>query len=306
MLCRADSIGVFQVESRAQIGTLPRLRPREFYDLAIEIALIRPGPDPGRRGAPLRPSRHRPGGGHLRPPRPGPGARAHPRGAAVPGAADGDGGRAGRLHPRRRRPAAPGDGLQAGRRADREHQGEALRRAWRAAAWSGTRPTRSTSRSSPSPTSASPSRTRSASRCSSTPSRGSSCTTRRRSSPGCCATSRWASTPRSRWSADARRHGVEVRRPDLVRSRRPGRPRAARRVAAAGRARAARPRRAAGCPARSRRASTGAPSTPDPTLTHRRDGAPGVPAGPRLRARDRSRRRRSASSPPARRRRSPA
>ncbi len=38
MLCRADSIGVFQVESRAQIGTLPRLRPRCFYDLAIEIA----------------------------------------------------------------------------------------------------------------------------------------------------------------------------------------------------------------------------------------------------------------------------
>ncbi len=47
MLCRADSIGVFQVESRAQIGTLPRLRPRAFYDLAIEIALIRPGPIQG-------------------------------------------------------------------------------------------------------------------------------------------------------------------------------------------------------------------------------------------------------------------
>nr|WP_239001019.1 error-prone DNA polymerase [Jiangella asiatica] len=47
MLCRADSIGVFQVESRAQIGTLPRLRPRKFYDLAIEIALIRPGPIQG-------------------------------------------------------------------------------------------------------------------------------------------------------------------------------------------------------------------------------------------------------------------
>ncbi|MBN9213532.1 MAG: error-prone DNA polymerase [Microbacterium sp. SCN 70-200] len=47
MLCRADSIGVFQVESRAQMGLLPRLRPREFYDLAIEIALIRPGPIQG-------------------------------------------------------------------------------------------------------------------------------------------------------------------------------------------------------------------------------------------------------------------
>ncbi|MGH3386323.1 MAG: error-prone DNA polymerase, partial [Nocardioidaceae bacterium] len=47
MLCRADSIGVFQVESRAQIGTLPRLRPRAFYDLVIEVALIRPGPIQG-------------------------------------------------------------------------------------------------------------------------------------------------------------------------------------------------------------------------------------------------------------------
>jgi error-prone DNA polymerase len=47
MLCRADAIGVFQVESRAQLGTLPRLRPREFYDLVIEVALIRPGPIQG-------------------------------------------------------------------------------------------------------------------------------------------------------------------------------------------------------------------------------------------------------------------
>ncbi|GLK18596.1 error-prone DNA polymerase [Herbiconiux flava] len=47
MLCRADSIGVFQVESRAQMGTLPRLQPRAFYDLVVEIALIRPGPIQG-------------------------------------------------------------------------------------------------------------------------------------------------------------------------------------------------------------------------------------------------------------------
>ena len=44
MLCAADTIGVFQVESRAQMATLPRLRPRKFYDLAIEVAIIRPGP----------------------------------------------------------------------------------------------------------------------------------------------------------------------------------------------------------------------------------------------------------------------
>ena len=47
MLCKGDSIGVFQVESRAQINMLPRLRPREFYDLAIQVAIVRPGPIQG-------------------------------------------------------------------------------------------------------------------------------------------------------------------------------------------------------------------------------------------------------------------
>jgi error-prone DNA polymerase len=47
MLCRADAIGVFQVESRAQLATLPRLKPVTFYELAVEVALIRPGPIQG-------------------------------------------------------------------------------------------------------------------------------------------------------------------------------------------------------------------------------------------------------------------
>jgi error-prone DNA polymerase len=47
MLCRADAIGVFQVESRAQMGLLPRLQPRRFYDLVVQIALVRPGPIQG-------------------------------------------------------------------------------------------------------------------------------------------------------------------------------------------------------------------------------------------------------------------
>ncbi len=47
MLCRADSIGVFQVESRAQMNMLPRLKPRCFYDLVIEVAIVRPGPIQG-------------------------------------------------------------------------------------------------------------------------------------------------------------------------------------------------------------------------------------------------------------------
>ncbi|MBJ7443873.1 MAG: error-prone DNA polymerase [Sphingobium sp.] len=47
MLCRGDSVGVFQVESRAQINMLPRLRPRKFYDLAVQVAIVRPGPIEG-------------------------------------------------------------------------------------------------------------------------------------------------------------------------------------------------------------------------------------------------------------------
>ncbi len=47
MLCRADSLGVFQVESRAQMSMLPRLKPRTFYDLVIEVAIVRPGPIQG-------------------------------------------------------------------------------------------------------------------------------------------------------------------------------------------------------------------------------------------------------------------
>lgn len=47
LLCAADTVGVFQVESRAQMATLPRLRPREFYDIVVEVALIRPGPIQG-------------------------------------------------------------------------------------------------------------------------------------------------------------------------------------------------------------------------------------------------------------------
>ncbi len=47
ILCRADAVGVFQVESRAQLSTLPRLKPRTFFDLVVEVALIRPGPIQG-------------------------------------------------------------------------------------------------------------------------------------------------------------------------------------------------------------------------------------------------------------------
>ena len=48
MLCEADTIGVFQVESRAQMATLPRLQPKEFYDIVVQVAIIRPGPIVGQ------------------------------------------------------------------------------------------------------------------------------------------------------------------------------------------------------------------------------------------------------------------
>lgn len=53
MICAADTVGVFQIESRAQMATLPRIRPRTFYDLVIETALIRPGPIQGDAVHPL-------------------------------------------------------------------------------------------------------------------------------------------------------------------------------------------------------------------------------------------------------------
>ena len=48
MICKADTVGVFQIESRAQMSMLPRMRPRNFYDLVIEVAIIRPGPIQGK------------------------------------------------------------------------------------------------------------------------------------------------------------------------------------------------------------------------------------------------------------------
>jgi error-prone DNA polymerase len=60
MICRADTIGVFQIESRAQTSMLPRLRPRNYYDLVIEIAIVRPGPIKGGMVHPYLQRRHLP------------------------------------------------------------------------------------------------------------------------------------------------------------------------------------------------------------------------------------------------------
>ncbi|WP_108483515.1 error-prone DNA polymerase [Oceaniglobus ichthyenteri] len=70
MLCRGDSLGVFQVESRAQMAMLPKLRPRRFYDLVIEVAIVRPGPIQGDMVHPYL--RRRQGMETVEYPRPGP------------------------------------------------------------------------------------------------------------------------------------------------------------------------------------------------------------------------------------------
>ncbi len=59
MICRGDTVGVFQIESRAQMSMLPRLKPRVFYDLVIEVAIVRPGPIQGGMVHPYLKSRER-------------------------------------------------------------------------------------------------------------------------------------------------------------------------------------------------------------------------------------------------------
>src|SRR3546814_10958160 len=67
MICEADTIGVFQIESRAQMSMLPRLKPRKYYDLVVQVAIVRHGPIQGgmvhpyltrRNGAPITYPRH--------------------------------------------------------------------------------------------------------------------------------------------------------------------------------------------------------------------------------------------------------
>ena len=146
-------------------------------------------------------------------------------------------------------------------------RGRSCTTGWPSTASPASWPTTSTPGSRRSPTSGSPRATRSASRCWSTPARGSSCTTRGRSWPGCCGPSRWASTPRSRWSPTPGGTAYAVLRPDIARSGvhadlEPlvdGQPRSDRAWTAA-------------WTASSRRSDRSRRTTPDPTPAHRRDG----------------------------------
>ena len=129
MFCRGDTVGVFQIESRAQTGTLPRIQPRRFYDLASSTALIRPGPIQGGAVHPL--IRRRQGREAVTYPHPEPrtGAEAILRHAPLSGAgtARGDGRR--RVQRGGSGPPAPGDGQEAQCRGDGRAQGAV--RQWR-------------------------------------------------------------------------------------------------------------------------------------------------------------------------------
>ena len=120
-LCAADTIGVFQVESRAQMNTLPRLKPRCFYDLVVEVALIRPGPIQGEMVHPVSASQGRQGGGDVSASIARAHSQAHARRSALPGAGDAGGDRRGGIHRGRGGHAASRDGAQAQPRAHGGH-----------------------------------------------------------------------------------------------------------------------------------------------------------------------------------------
>ncbi len=96
MLSRGGSLEVFQVESRAQMNMLPRLRPRTFYDLVIEVAIVRPGPIQGNMVHPYLKRRNgiekvvypSPGPDHGPPDELEESSRENPGRAAVPGTGD--------------------------------------------------------------------------------------------------------------------------------------------------------------------------------------------------------------------------
>ena len=113
MLQEADTVGLFQVESRAQMATLPRLKPTCFYDLVVEVAIIRPGPIVGQMVHPYLARRRGAEPVEYAHPLTRADPEAHTRRAVVPGAvaADGDGG--GRLLGGRGRGTAARHGLQA-------------------------------------------------------------------------------------------------------------------------------------------------------------------------------------------------
>ena len=183
MICRADTIGVFQIESRAQMSMLPRLKPRWFYDLVIEVAIVRPGPIQGNMVHPYLRRR----AGEEEETYPNDAIREvlaqNARRADLSGAGDAAGRRGGRLHAGRGRPAAPRDGRLAPAGRSSTSSARSCSTACGPTACPRNSPSACISRSKASASTASPSRTPPASRCWCMPRRGSSITTRPRSPP---------------------------------------------------------------------------------------------------------------------------
>ena len=117
MIRKADTMGIFQIESRAQMSMLPRLKPKTFYDLVIEVAIVRPGPIQGDMVHPYIRRREGKEDGALPDARARKGARQDARRAAVSGTGHAGRDGRGRLLADRGRPTAPRDGdLQVHRR----------------------------------------------------------------------------------------------------------------------------------------------------------------------------------------------
>ena len=129
MIQRADTLGTFQIESRAQMSMLPRMKPKTLYDLTIQVAIVRPGPIQGDMVHPYL--RRREGLEPVDYPQPGtaPGARQDARRAAVPGTGDAGRHPMRRLHAGRGRPAPPLDGDLQGHRRRAPFPGQADPRA---------------------------------------------------------------------------------------------------------------------------------------------------------------------------------
>ncbi len=180
MLQEADTIGVFQVESRAQMATLPRLRPAKLLRHRRRSRHHPPRADRRQHGASVSEAAAGAGDGRLSASLARADPRAHAGRAAVSGAAAAHGDGGGGLYGRRGRGTATGDGLQAIREAHAADRRQAARRAWRGRASPVPRPRRSSDRSPRSRSMAFPSRMPRALRCSCMPAPTSRRTTRRR------------------------------------------------------------------------------------------------------------------------------
>ena len=119
MICAADTVGVFQIESRGQMSMLPRLKPRCWYDLVIEVAIVRPGPIQGNMVHPYLRRRNGEEPVDLSQRRDQSRVAPDAGRADFSGTGDEAGGRGRRIHAGRSRSVAPGDGQVAKDGCDR-------------------------------------------------------------------------------------------------------------------------------------------------------------------------------------------